>query len=41
MGCIAMKKEALAKQGEIPMKKKEDNYNHLGKLLIICANIKR
>jgi len=37
---IAVKEKALAKQREIPMKQKEDNYNHLRKLLIICANIR-
>tara|TARA_R110000823_G_scaffold273912_1_gene392883 strand:+ start:152 stop:349 length:198 start_codon:yes stop_codon:yes gene_type:complete len=28
MCCISMQKEALAKQGEIPMKQEEDNYYH-------------
>lgn len=30
MSGIAVKEEALAKQGEIPMQKKEDNDNHSG-----------
>jgi hypothetical protein len=28
MGSIPMEKETLAKQGEIPVQQKEDNYNH-------------
>jgi hypothetical protein len=28
MRCIAVKKKTLAKEREIPMQKKEDNYNH-------------
>lgn len=30
MGSIAMEKETLAKQGEIPVEEKEDNNNHAG-----------
>lgn len=29
MRCVAVKKETLAKEGEIPMEQKEDNYDHL------------
>lgn len=28
MGGITVKEETLAKQGEIPVKQEEDNYNH-------------
>ena len=28
MSCISMEEETLAKQGEIPVKQEEDNYNH-------------
>jgi hypothetical protein len=29
MGSITMQEEALAKQGEVPMKKEQDNNNHV------------
>lgn len=35
MGGIAVKEETLAKQGEIPMKQKEDNNNHLDEFSIL------
>ena len=35
MGCIAVKEETLAEQGEIPMKKEEDNNNHLEEFSIL------
>ncbi|GAA0881310.1 hypothetical protein GCM10009119_42800 [Algoriphagus jejuensis] len=40
MGGISVEKETLAKQGEIPVKQKEDNYYHLGYFFGKRANIR-
>ncbi len=34
VGCIAVKKKALAEEREIPMQEKEDNYDHLDEILM-------
>lgn len=40
MGCISMEKEALAKQGEIPVEQEEDDYNHSANFYNTDANIR-
>jgi hypothetical protein len=39
MSSVTMKKEALAKQGEIPVKQEEDDNNHSGNCLNLFAKI--
>lgn len=40
MGCISVEEETLAKQGEIPVKQEEDNYNHSVVFFSKVANIR-
>lgn len=40
MGGISVEKKTLAKQGEIPVKQEEDNYDHSADFFSIVANIR-
>jgi hypothetical protein len=41
VGCIAVKKKALAEEREIPMQEKEDNNNHLDGFLMVNKDRRR
>jgi hypothetical protein len=40
VGSVSVKEETLAKQGEIPVKQEEDDYNHSGNFYIQATNIR-